>query len=42
MSSIETENEKEPLREVPNLGQVLVNIGEVKIDSNLTLLISSF
>ena len=31
MSSIETENEKEPLREVSNLGQVLVNIGEVLI-----------
>ena len=29
MSSIETGNEEEPLREVPNLGQVLVNIGEV-------------
>ena len=29
MSSIETGNEEETLREVPNLGQVLVNIGEV-------------
>lgn len=35
MSSIETENENEPLREVPNLGRVLVNIGEVWHDSNL-------
>ena len=39
MSSIETENEKEPLREVPNLGQVLVNIGEVLIDWNYSLTI---
>ena len=29
MSSVETKNNEEPLREVPNLGQVLVNIGEV-------------
>lgn len=33
MSSVETENKEEPLREVPNLGQVLVNIGEVAIGS---------
>ena len=30
MSSTETDNQEEPLREVPNLGRVLVNIGEVE------------
>ena len=29
MSSTETGNEEESLREVPNLGRVLVNIGQV-------------